>query len=220
MRTALVLVVAGTGAWTPLWAVLRPLFTFVRYPSKLVAPAALLLAFAGALVLEELLARPRSLRNLGLAVALLAGLGAGLGAPLQAWLARRAGAEPEIVAAASSILRADSARVALLALTVAGLFHWVAKGHLLLQRSVPLLAGLVFLDVFTTTADLAWTRAPLATPLPAFVGQADARGPRVMRLHEITKERLALDERAFSEEQLRQAALLMPLSHLPHHGDT
>jgi hypothetical protein len=218
---ALVLIVAGTGSWTPLWPIFRPLFTFVRYPSKLVAPAALLLAFAGAKVIEDLLARPRGLRNLCLTVAGLGAVGALVAPLVQAALARRAGAGSDIAFAAAHALRADTMRVAVLAAIGAALFHFVVRGRLAVQRAVPLLAGLLFLDVFTTTADLSWTRPALspARPafLPSFLPPDDLRGPRVMRLREISKQRLALDEQAFSEEQMRQAALLMPLTNLGHH---
>ena len=215
---ALVLLVAATGKWTPLWPLLRPLFTFVRYPSKLAAPAALLLALAGAVAIERLLANPRRLRNLCLTVMGLGVLGATGGTMVQTMLARKAGAPAEIALLAASCLRADTIRIALLAAIGAALFYMVERGRFSVARSVPLLTSLIFLDVFTTTADLSWTRIPVTPSRPAFLPDVDPRGPRVMRLEEVSLGRLSLNEKAFSDEQLRQAALLSPLANLPHHA--
>ena len=214
---ALALLVLATGEWTPLWPLIRPLFTFVRYPSKLAAPAALLVALAGAAVLESLLARPRAVRNLCLWVAGLGTLGALGGTVVQSMLARKAGAPEDVVLAAASALRADTARIALLAAVGAALFFLVERGRLTLARAVPLLAALLFLDVFATTADLSWTRAWVTPERPAYLPEMGPRGPRVMRLEEISSGRLGLDEKAFSSEQLRQAALLSPIVNARHH---
>jgi len=215
---AAILLVMATGAWTPLWPLLRPLFTFVRYPSKLAALAAILLALAGAIVIERLLARPRALRNLCLLVTGMGVVGAWAGPLLQTVLARRAGAPPEIILAAAASLRTDTARTALLAAVGAGLFYLVERRRLSVTRAVPLLATLVFLDVFTTTVDLSWTRPTVSVPRPAYLPHAGPRGPRVMRLEEVTRARLALNEKAFTDEQLRQASLLMPLANLFNHA--
>jgi hypothetical protein len=214
---ALVLLVAATGRWTPLWPLLRPLFTFIRYPSKLAAPAALLLAFAGAVVIERLLATPSKLRNLCLIVMGLGVLGATGGVMVQAMLARKAGAPVEIVLLAASALRADTLRIAILAAVGAALFTFVERGRFALSRAVPLLAILIFLDVFATTADLAWTRVPVTPSRAAFLPDVGPRGPRVMRLEEVSVARLSLNEKAFSEEQLRHAALQSPLTNLVYH---
>jgi hypothetical protein len=215
---ALVLLVVATGAWTPLWVVLRPIFTFLRYPSKLAGPATLLVAFAGAVVVERLLARPRGLRNLSLCVAGLGALGAIAGTSVQSMLARRASAPPAIVIAAASALRLGTARVALLAAAGAAIFFFVERGRLSLARAAVFLSALLFLDVFSTTADLSWTRAAVTLSRPAYLPELGPRGPRVLRLAEISSGRLALDERAFSEEQLRQAALSSPMTNAPHHA--
>lgn len=214
---ALVLLAAATGASTPAWPLLRPLFTFVRYPSKLAAPAALLLALAGAVTLDDLLAQPRRLRSLCWVVAAITAAGALLGPALQSWLARRAGAPDEIVLAAASALRRDALRVAALAAVAGAVFLLVERGRLAMARAIPMLATFLFLDVFVTTADLAWTRPAMPTPRPAYLPDAGPRGSRVMRLEEVSRSRLALNERAFSEEQLRQAMLLSPLANLPEH---
>ena len=214
---ALVLVLLGTGESTPLWPVLRPLFTFVRYPSKLVAPAAILLALAGAVAIEDLLSRPRGMRNLCLVVAALTSLGALVGPAVQSALARWSGAPNEIVLAAAGALRSGTLRVALLAGVAAGLFLLVERGRVPTLRAVPFLATLIFVDVFVTTVDLAWTRPPATLTRPLYLPEANLRGPRVMRLEEVSHARLALNEVGFSEEQLRQAALLSPLVNLPLH---
>jgi len=197
--------------------VLRPLFTFVRYPSKLAAPAALLLALAGAVVIEQLLAQPRKIRNLCLVVAGLGLLGCTVGVFLQSMLARKAGAPAELIALAAGNLRADTLRVALLAMVGAAIFYFVERGRLSPVRAAPLLAALIFLDVFATTAQLSWTRAPVTLERPAFLPEGGPRGPRVMRLEEVTHTRLGLNEKASSDEQLRQAALVSPLANLPMH---
>jgi len=215
---ALVLVVAATGAWTPLWPVLRPLFTFIRYPSKLAAPAALLIALAGGVMLDRLLVYPRRMRDLCLVVLGLAAVGASMGPPLQALLARKAGAPPDIILAATGALRFDIARVALLAALGAALFYLVERGRLSSSRSVTFLAALVFLDVFSATADLSWTRPVVQLRNHSFLPDAGPRGPRVMRLQEVSQARLALNEKAFTDEQLRQAALLSPLVNLLYHA--
>jgi len=214
---ALLLIVLGTGASTPLWPALRPLFTFVRYPSKLVAPAALLLALAGAVVIEDFLSRPRTMLRLSLTVAALATVGFLIGPALQSALARRAGAPTDIVLAASTAFRGGTLRVALLACAAAALFFLVDRGRLGTARAVPFLATLIFADVFVTTADLAWTRPVVTVPKPPYLPQSDARGARVMRLEEVSHARLALNESAFSEEQLRHAMLLSPMTNLPQH---
>jgi hypothetical protein len=214
---ALVLLVGATGAYTPLWVLLRPFFTFVRYPSKLVPPAALLLALAGAVVIERLLAQPRKIRNLCLVAAGLGLLGSTAGVFLQSLLARKAGAPAEIIALAARNLRADTLRVALLALVGAVLFYAVERGRFSLARSVPLLATLIFFDVFTTTAQLSWTRVPVMLVRPTFLPDVGPRGPRVMRLEEVSHTRLGLNEKAVSDEQLRQASLVSPLENLSMH---
>jgi hypothetical protein len=86
-----------------------------------------------------------------------------------------------------------------------------------MARAVPFLATLIFADVFVTTADLAWTRPAVTVPKPPYLPQSDARGARVMRLEEVSHARLALNESAFSEEQLRHAMLLSPMTNLPQH---
>lgn len=215
---ALVLLVLATGEWTGLWLLLRPLFTYLRYPSKLAAPAALLVALAGGVMIERLLGEPRRLRNLALAVAGLGALGTLGGTAVQTWLARRAGAEPVIVAAAASAFRADTGRVALLALTAAALCFLVERGRLSLPRATAALALLLFLDVAATTVDLSWTRATLSPPRPSYLPAAGPRGPRVMRLKEVTASRVAYDEQGFSDEQMRQAALLLPMTNALHHA--
>jgi hypothetical protein len=209
---ALVLLLAATGASTPLWTILRPLFTFLRYPSKLAGPAALLLAFAGAVMVDRTLDRPRGLRLLGLWVAAIAALGALGGTALQSLLARRAEAPDEIVEAAARALRLDTARVALLAVAAALLGLLLERGRLSRGRATAGLALLLFLDGFATTADLVWTRAPVTAARPAYLPEVGRRGPRVMRLSEVHTARLALDDRAFSDEQLRHAALLRPMT--------
>jgi hypothetical protein len=214
---ALVLLVAAMGRWTPLWFVLRPLFTFIRYPSKLAAPAAFLLALAGAVVIERLLAKPSKMRNLCLIVTGLGALGATGGMLAQSLLARKAGAPAEIVLLAASNLRTGTLRIAMLAAVGAALFIFVERGRLSLARAVPLLATLIFLDVFATTADLSWTRVPVTPSRSAFLPDVGPRGPRVMRLEEVSIARLGLNEKAFSEEQLRHAALQSPLTNLSHH---
>ncbi len=215
--TGLVLFVLSTGDSTPLWPLLRPLFTFIRYPSKLMAPAALLLAWAGAVVIEDRLSRPRGLRNLCLVVTGLAGLGAAAGPWLLGVVAHKAATPAPIIEAASSALRFGTLRVATLAGIMAGLFVLVGQGRLSLVRSVPLLAVLILVDVFATTAELCWTRPTLAVARPDYLPMGDVRGPRVMRTEEVTTERVALDEDAYWSEQLRRAALLSPLVNLPWH---
>ena len=150
---ALVLLLVATGEWTGLWPMLRPIFTFVRYPSKLAAPAALLVAIAGATIIERLLSRPRGVRNLCLWVAGLGALGAIGGVFLQSWLARRAGVPSEIVEAAANQLRLGTARVVALAGIGAAVFQLVERGRMSSAFATALLSALLFLDVFATTAD-------------------------------------------------------------------
>ena len=216
---ALGLLVVATGEWTGLWLVLRPIFIFLRYPSKLAGPAALLIAFAGATVLERLLARPRGVRNLCLWVAGLGALGALAGTLLQSMLARKSGAPPEIFAAAASSMRLGASRVALIAAVGAAVYHLVERGRLSAIRSTAVLSALLFLDVFATTADLSWTREHVSPARPAYLPKVGARGPRVMRLEEVSHGLLSLNEQAYSSEQLRQAALLNPMTNAPHHVD-
>jgi hypothetical protein len=147
----------------------------------------------------------------------IAAVGAVLAPPVQSALARRAGAPDDVVRAAASALRDGALRVAVLALVAAGLFFLVARGRLTLVRAVPFLAALIFVDVFVTTADLAWTRPTTTARRPPYLPEGDARGLRVMRLEEIASARLALNEAAFSEEQFRQATLLSPMTNLPLH---
>jgi len=137
---------------------------------------------------------------------------------VQSFLAARAGAEPAIIAAAAHALRMDAARVAVLAAAVAALGLLRQRGSLALSRATALLALLLFLDVAATTIDLSWTRPTVALRRPAYLPEITPHGPRVMRLAEVGRSRLALDERAFSEEQLRQAALLSPMSNALHHA--
>jgi len=217
VTSGLILFVLSTGESTPLWPLLRPLFTFIRYPSKLMAPAALLFALAGGVVIEDRLSRPKGLRNLCLVVAGLAGLGVLAGAPLLRLLARRAGAPQEIIEEAASALRTGTLRVAILAGIAAGLFVLVERARLTLARAVPLLSALILVDVFATTAELCWTRPVLSVPRPDHLPSGDLRGPRIMRMEEVTSQRLALNEDAYWKEQLRQAALLSPLVNLPWH---
>jgi hypothetical protein len=209
---ALVLLLVATGVHTPLWLALRPLFEFVRYPSKLAAPAALLLAFGGAAMIQRLLERAAGVRRLCLWVAGLVAAGA-VGAPAaQSWLARRAGASPDMIALAASDLRTAAARVALLAAAGALLFWLVERGRWPLARAVTGLSALLFLDVLATTSDVAWTRPPIVAPRPAYLPDVGPRGPRVMRLAEVSSQRLALDQEAFTAEQLRHGALLRPMT--------
>jgi len=215
---ALALLVVATGEWTGLWPFLRPIFTFIRYPSKLAAPAALLIAFAGGTVIERLLARPRGLRSLCLCVAGLGALGVLGGTFLVSWLGNRAGAPLEIVEAAAGDLRLGTTRVAMLAAVGAALCHLVERGRLSTARSAVLLSVLLFLDVFATTADLAWTRPSVTPARPGYLPDVGPRGPRVMRLKEVSGSRLSLNEKAFSEEQLRQAALMSPMTNATHHA--
>jgi hypothetical protein len=215
--TGLVFFVLSTGESTPLWPLLRPLFTFVRYPSKLMAPAALLFALAGGVAIEDRLSRARGLRNLCLMVVASAGLGAVMGPPLLRLLAGKAKAPIEIADAAAGALGTGSLRVVILAGMGAALFVLVERERLSLARAVPLLAALIFVDVFATTADLCWTRPTVTLPRPDYLPTADVRGPRVMRMEEVTHSRLALTEDSFWKEQLRQAALLSPLVNLPWH---
>jgi hypothetical protein len=114
-------------------------------------------------------------------------------------------------------LRNDSLRVALLATLAAILFGFAERGRVSEFRTAPLLAAVIFLDVFTTTTDLAWIRPSVMIPRPSYLPEMGARGTRVMRLKEITQPRLALNDSAYSEEQLRQAALLSPMVNLPLH---
>lgn len=209
--TAVVLLVIASGATTPLWALSRPLFTFLRYPSKLAAPAALLLALAGAVVLERLLSRPRGLRVLGTVVAALAALGAVVGVIAQSGLARRAGAPEALVDAAAGALRLGCVRVGALAALAAGLGWLLERGRLRPLHGTAVLSALVFFDVFGTTVDLAWTRPTMTPACPAYLPALGPRGARAMRLAELTASRLALDEQAFTDEQLRHAALLQPM---------
>jgi hypothetical protein len=123
----------------------------------------------------------------------------------------------EIVLLAASALRADTLRLAILAAVGAALFTFVERGRLTLARAVPLLAILIFLDVFATTADLSWTRVPVTPSRAAFLPDVGPRGPRIMRLEEVSVARLSLNEKAFSEEQLRHAALQSPLTNLVYH---
>jgi hypothetical protein len=218
---ALVLLAVATGEWTPLWVVLRPVFTFLRYPSKLAGPAALLVACAGAVAVERLLTRPRGLRNLCLWVAGLGALGAIAGPLVQSLLARKVGASPEIVQAAARALRLGAARVALLAAAGAAMWALVERKRLSLPRATSLFALLLLLDVFSVTADLVWTRATVRPVRPAYLSEAreaGPRGPRVMRLAEVNTARLPLDEQAASDEQLRHAALLAPMTNVFHHA--
>ena len=213
---ALVLLLVATGEYTPLWLVLRPLFTFLRYPSKLAAPAALLLAFGGAVMVERWLARPGGVRKLCLWVAGLGAAGA-LGAPwAQSWLARQADASTDIIALAARDLRVATAGVALLAGAGALLFWLVERGRLSLARAAAGLAALLFLDVLATTSNVAWTRPPVVAPRPTYLPEVGPRGPRVMRLAEVSTGRLALDQEAFSAEQLRHAALLHPMTNVTY----
>jgi hypothetical protein len=123
----------------------------------------------------------------------------------------------EIVLLAASSLRTDTLRIAILAAVGAALFTFVERGRFALSCAVPLLAILIFLDVFATTADLSWTRVPVTPSRAAFLPDVGPRGPRVMRLEEVSVARLSLNEKAFSEEQLRHAALQSPLTNLVYH---
>ncbi len=214
VAAAMVLLVAATGEHTPLWPLLRPLFTFVRYPSKLAAPAALLLALGGAVVLERLARSPRGPRNLCLWVAGLAGLGALAGPWIQSWLARRAHAPAELVVAAASQLRLGCACTAALAAAGVLLYLLVERNKLSLTRAASGLSVLLFLDVLVASSDLVWTRVPVVPQRPSYLPESAPRGPRVMRLAEVSLARLPLDDGAFTTEQLRQAALLHPLTNV------
>jgi hypothetical protein len=215
---ALVLLLAATGSSTPLWWLLRPLFTFLRYPSKLVAPAALLLALAGALMVDRMLARPRALRLLCSVVALVAAAGALVGPILQGVLARRAGAPEQIIVAAATALRSDCWRVATLAVVGAAVAWLLIRDRLPASWAAAMLSTLLFLDVFTTTADVAWTRAVVTRACPSYLPDVGARGARVMRLAEVGTQRLALNEQGYTEEQLRMAALLAPMTNATCHA--
>jgi hypothetical protein len=87
-----------------------------------------------------------------------------------------------------------------------------------LARAVSLLAALVFLDVFATTADLSWTREVANPERSTYLPDVQPRGPRVMRLEEASHTRIALSEKAYSEEQLRQATLLQPMTNVAMHA--
>jgi hypothetical protein len=215
---ALILIVVATGAFTPLWPVLRPVFAYVRYPSKLVAPAALLIGLAGTVMLDRLLAQARRMRNFCLVVAGLAATGTLIGSRIQEALARAAGAPPDVLAAAASAFRSDTFRVGVLAATGAAIFYFVERMRLPLARAESLLAALVFLDVLTTTADLSWTRQVANPERPTYLPDVQPRGSRVMRLEEVSHTRLALSEKSYTEEQLRQATLLQPMTNVAMHA--
>ena len=105
-------------------------------PSKLAAPAALLLAFGGAVMVERWLARPGGVRKLCLWVAGLGAAGALVGPLVQSWLARQADASADIIALAARDLRQATLRVALLAGAGALLFWLVERGRLPVARAV------------------------------------------------------------------------------------
>jgi hypothetical protein len=214
---ALALLVVATGNTTPLWLILRPIFTFVRYPSKTAAYAALLLGLSGAVAINSLLSHPRKLRLLCSVAVVVAAMGGLVGPAVQAALARRAGAPSDIIGAAASAFRTDNLRVALIALVAAVVFLLVERGRLSALRAIPTLATLLFLDVFVTTEAVAWTRPTSVPARPSYLPDADLRGPRVMRLKEVARARLPSNDIGFSQEQMRQASLLSPLSNLLWH---
>lgn len=216
---ACALLLAATGKWTPMWTVIRPIFTFLRYPSKLAAPAALMLALSGGVMLESLLREPRRLRRLFVAVVTVAALGATVGVAVQAALARRAAAPTEIASLAAGALRRDTLRVALLATLGAGVLVLAERRRLAMRWAAAVVAMLLFLEVFTTTETLSWTRPPVTPARAAFLPASDhgGRGPRLMRLEEVSLGRLALADQAFTQEQLRQATLQTPLSNAIEH---
>jgi len=94
----------------------------------------------------------------------------------------------------------------------------VERGSLSSSRAAVVLSVLLLLDVGTTTIDLSWTRPTVTLPRPQYLPAADARGPRVMRLAEVSRVRLGLDEDAFVAEQLRLAALMTPMVNALYHA--
>jgi hypothetical protein len=213
--TALALLVLAMGKYSPAWSAVRPLFTFLRYPSKLAAPAALFLFLAGALGLSRLLDNPKSLIRLAVIALLCGALGVLLG-PLmvRTW----ASDVPEdVIAVACGDLRTGTARVVALSVLVILSAVLASRGRLPVRRLTWVVSLAILGDVGIGTLDLVWTRSPLPVSRPDYVPAADVRGPRVMRLAEVATARLARTTAAFSAEQAREAQLCTPLVNAPLH---
>jgi hypothetical protein len=210
---SLVLLLLASGATTPLWILLRPLFTYVRYPSKLVPYAILLWAALGAAGLARALERPRSGWRMAAAIAALLAAGAFVMPALQARLARAAGAPPEQVAAAAAQLGDGIGVAAGMAAVAVALLIACARGRLV--RAAPALLGaLLVADAAIAGSALRWTTPPGRAERPAWLPE----GARVIRAGELDRIHLHRTQVGYLEDVRRQERLLQPLSNLPHHA--
>jgi hypothetical protein len=198
---AVVLVVLASGSTTPLWAVLQPIFKYVRYPSKLVPYAVLLGVAVGALGLARAVDR----RSWRVPAALALGLAAGalLLPALQGRLAQAAGAPPEQVAAAAAQLRAGAWSAAALAVAATLLLARLPRASLL--------AAVLVADAAVAGSALWWTAPPLSTARPAWLPD----GARVVRAGELDQIRLHRTQTGYLQNMLRNERLLQPLTNLP-----
>jgi hypothetical protein len=207
--SALLLLIVATGSTTPLWRVLSPLFTFLRYPSKIAPYAVLLLAVLGGLGLSMLLDRRGAIP--AAVVAVVVGAGALLLPPLQSRLARAAGAEPEQIVLAAAQLRAGGLTAAALAALAAAVLVVRRRVPLVDRHAAALLGAILVADAASAGSALWWTvPAPLVTPRPAWLVSPHPGGPRVVRAGELDQIHLHRDQVGYLTSMLRNERLLQP----------
>ena len=224
---ALVLLIVATGATTPLWWVTGGLFRYVRYPSKLVPYALLLLAALGGLGLTQALARSsspdasadarRRPAVIAGALAIFAGLLALALPALQSRLARAAGAEAELAGAAAEQLR-DGTLVAAVFAALGALLLFArtrpaGPGAALVGRhGAALLAAILVADAATAGTQLWWTApAPRPYERPAWLPPAAPGGARAIRAAELDRGLLLWrDATGYLRDQARNERLLQP----------
>jgi len=206
---ALALLLIATGSTTPLWKVVGPLFTFLRYPSKVAPYAVLLLAVIGGLGLSALVEQGRA-RVLAV-VAGLVGAGALVLPAVQSRLARAAGAEPEQIVLAAAQLRAGALAAAALAAVAAAILSLRRRAPLLERHGAALLGAILIADAATAGSRLWWTvPAPLVTPRPQWLASDHPAGPRVIRAGELDQLRLHRDQIGYLQGVRRNERLLQP----------
>lgn len=208
---ALPLLLLATGSTLPLWALSQPVFTFVRYPSKLVPYAVVLLVLGGALALGR--ASGAGSRPIRIAVCLGAALSlaGGLCGPLLIRaLAPGAGAPAEANEPAASALVVACLRAGAVGAAIAIALQLAHRGRLAHGRAALLVGALAVVDHYVNAETLSWTRAPAEPAHAAYMPAAPPWGPRAMRLGEVGRTRLALDEAAYVAEIARLEALLQP----------
>lgn len=203
---ALLLGLLATGSATPLWRVVRPVFAFIRYPSKLGPYAVVLVALLGALALAGPSSSGRRLRVSLFGAFVLAAVGLFIVGPWQATLAAAAHAPPAFVDAYLSDLRLGCA----LAMACAGVV--VVATFREGRWRQPLMAAAIAFDALVAGLPLRWTAPPdaLAPSRPAWLASAGAFRPRVVRAADLDEARLHKDVEGYLRELARARGLLRP----------